>query len=400
MRRNRVLVVVLVALIGASATPAYAKSPKPTLAQIQAAKDAETAKRVAANVAAAKLAAANQTLHTLTAAADAARARYLRAQHLLAGAIKISQVAALHAHLTVNAVNAAHQTIGKLATNAYIMGGGLTDIEPLLSSNGPQDLVDRLSTLSTIGAHNSTALDRYKVAQVVAAGAKREADAAKVAQQAATNEVASAKQAADNAKTAQQAEVDKLRKVQDELIREFASAKRVRITLEQQRQLALIEEANAKKAAHTPGQKSIWDDRGFKGRASFISTPDQRLAALAYAKKQVLARKPYVWGAQGPNSYDCSGLVYAAYKSAGLAWPYWSRLNAALYSVATMHVKLNALIPGDLLFYSYDGTVGSIHHMSIYAGDGMMWEANSTRYGLMYSSIYSVKGLMPFGGRV
>jgi cell wall-associated NlpC family hydrolase len=38
--------------------------------------------------------------------------------------------------------------------------------------------------------------------------------------------------------------------------------------------------------------------------------------------------------------------------------------------------------------------------MGIYAGDGMMWEANSTRYGLMYSSIYSVKGLMPFGGRV
>jgi len=42
------------------------------------------------------------------------------------------------------------------------------------------------------------------------------------------------------------------------------------------------------------------------------------------AKKQFLARnpiKPYVWGAQGPNSFDCSGLVYAAYKSAGLGYP-------------------------------------------------------------------------------
>jgi cell wall-associated NlpC family hydrolase len=346
------------------------------------------------------LAAANQTLRQLSAAADAARARYVRAQQQLAVAVKISQAAALHAQLTAAAVSSAHRTIGKLATNAYIMGGGLTDIEPLLSSNGPQDLVDRLSTLSTIGAHNSTALDRYKAAQVVAAAAKREADAAKAAQQAATNEVASAKKAADDAKAAQQAEVDKLQKVQDELMREFASAKRVRVTLEQQRQLALLEEANAKKASQTPGQKSIWDDRGFKGRASFISTLAQRTAAVAYAKKQVLARKPYVWGAQGPNSFDCSGLVYAAYKSAGLSWPYWSRLNAALYSVSTMHVKLNALLPGDLLFYSYDGTVGNIHHVGIYAGDGMMWEANSTRYGLLYSSIYSVKGMMPFGGRV
>ena len=400
MRRNRVLVFALaVAFIG-SATPAYAKTPKPTLAQIQAAKDAEAAKRAAANAAAAKLAQATQTLHSLTAAADAARARSVRAQQQLTVAIKISQVAALHAQMTAAAVNSAHQTIGKLATNAYIMGGGLTDIEPLLSANGPQDLVDRLSTLSTLGAHNSTALDRYKAAEVVAAGAKREADAAKVAQQAATNEVASAKKAADVAKVAQQTEVDKLQKVQDELMRELASAKKVRVTLEQQRQLALLEEANANKAAQIPGQKSIWPDRGFKGRASFISTPNLRAAAVAYAKKQVLARKPYVWGAQGPNSFDCSGLVYAAYKAAGLTWPYWSRLNAALYSVSTMHVKLTDLLPGDLLFYSYDGTVGNIHHVGIYAGDGMMWEANSTRYGMLYSSMYSVKGLMPFGGRV
>lgn len=400
MRQRRVLACVLAIGFIVGTTPAYAKTPKPTLAQIQAAKNAESAKRVAANTAAAKLAAANQTLRQLSAAADKARARYIRAQQQLGVAIKISKVATLHAQLTSAAVSTAHRTIGKLATNAYIMGGGLTDIEPLLSSNGPQDLVDRLSTLSTIGAHNSTALDRYKAAEVVAAAAQRQADAAKVAQQKATKEVASSKKAADEAKTAQQAEVDKLQKVQNQLMAEFASARKVRVTLEQQRQLALLEEANARKAAQTPGQKSIWDDRGFKGRAAFISTLAQQKAAVAYAKKQVLARKPYVWGAQGPNSYDCSGLVYAAFKSAGLKWPYWSRLNAALYSVSTMHVKLNMLIPGDLLFYSYDGTVGNIHHVGIYAGDGMMWEANSTRYGLLYSSIYSVKGMMPFGGRV
>jgi cell wall-associated NlpC family hydrolase len=65
-----------------------------------------------------------------------------------------------------------------------------------------------------------------------------------------------------------------------------------------------------------------------------------------------------------------------------------------------MHVGLDELVPGDLLFYSYKGTVSTIHHITIYAGGGMMWEANSKDKGLLYSSIYSVKGLMPFGGRV
>jgi cell wall-associated NlpC family hydrolase len=324
----------------------------------------------------------------------------LQAQQVLSAARVIAKIAASHAKQTATAVGAAHRTIGKLATNAYIMGGGLTDIEPILSSNGPQDLMDRLSTLSTLGARNSTALFRYNNAEVAAAAAKKQADAAKISQQRATDKVAATKKAADDAKAAQQSEVDKLQAVQDEVMRELASAKSVRITLEQQRQLALLEEAKAKRAAQTPGQKSVWDDLGFKGRANNISTEAQRLAAVAYARIQVLARKPYVWGAQGPNAFDCSGLVYAAYKSAGLGWPAWNRLNAALYSVATKHVTFAQLQPGDLLFYSYDGTVQNIHHMSIYAGNGMMWEANSTKVGLKFSNMYSVKGLMPFGGRV
>ena len=72
--------------------------------------------------------------------------------------------AAAHAQETAAQVSAAHRTIGKLAVDAYVMGGSFTDIEPLLSANGPQDLVDQLSTLSTLGAQNSVALARFKVA--------------------------------------------------------------------------------------------------------------------------------------------------------------------------------------------------------------------------------------------
>ena len=353
-----------------------------------------------ADAAAKKLAAANQTLRSLTAKANAAQALYVKAKKELAVATTAAVAAAAYALETQLAVSAAHRVIGKMAASAYIMGGSLTEIEPLLSSNGPQDLIDQITTLDKLGVQNSMALDRYKAAEVIAREAKAKADEAKVAQEKATAKVASAKKVADDAKDLQQKEVEKLQAIQDKLARELASAKRVRITLEQQRALALLEESLANTAANTGGQKKVWPDLGFKGRSTIRTTEAQRAVAVAFAKKQVLARKPYIWGSEGPNSFDCSGLVYAAYRSAGLGWPNWDRLNSSLYAGYTKHVSLDELVPGDLLFYSYKGTISSIHHITIYAGNGMMWEANSKGKGLLYSNIYSVKGLMPFGGRV
>ena len=398
-RRKRLLSLAIIAGLTLSTTPALAK-PKPTLAEIEAAKQAEAVKKAAADAAAKKLAAANATLKQLTAKSNAARALYKQAQQELAIATAQAVAAAQHAAETAAAVQQAHRIIGKLAANAYILGGNMSDIQPLLSSNGPQELVDQLSTLNTLGARNTTALERYKAAEIVAKAAKQRADDAKALQVTATAKVAAAKKVADDAQALQQQEVNKLQAVQNQLMKELASARNVRVTLEQQRQLALLEENQATIATTTINQAKVWPDIGFKGRTTVRTTEAQRLAAVAFAKVQVLARKPYVWGAQGPNSFDCSGLVYAAYKAAGLDWPNWDRLNAALYAGYTKHVSLTELAPGDLLFYSYKGTISTIHHITIYAGGGMMWEANSTKTGLIYSSIYSVKGLMPFGGRV
>ena len=400
MKKYRAISLALIAILTLSTAPAVAKTPKPTLAQIEAAKKAEAAKKKASDAQAAKLAAANQSLRTLTAKANAATALYVKAQRELAIAEAAARAAAQYAAETAAAVEEAHRVIGKLAANAYILGGNMSEIEPLLSANGPQDLMDQLSTLSTLGSKNTIALERFKAAEVIARAAKKAADDAKIAQQKATDKVAAAKKVADDAKAEQAKEVAKLQKVQDQLMKELLSARKFRTTLEQQRQLALLEEAQANQATQTAGQSKVWPDIGFKGRSTIRTSQAQRLKAVEYAKKQVLARKPYVWGTQGPNTFDCSGLVYAAYKFAGLDWPNWDRLNSALYSGYTKHVSLNALEPGDLLFYSYKGTISTIHHITIYAGNGMMWEANSKNAGLLYSSIYSVKGLMPFGGRV
>jgi cell wall-associated NlpC family hydrolase len=399
VKKFRAISLAVILGLSISSVPAIAV-PKPTVAEIEAAKKVEAAKKKIADAQAKKLAAANQSLRALTAKANAAAAVYRKAQAELAVATSLAMAAAKHAAETAAAVAEAHKTIGRLASNAYIMGGSMSDIQPLLSANGPQDLIDQLSTLSTLGAQNSVALAQFKEAEAAAKKAKAAADAAKAVQQVATDKVAATKKLADDAKAEQAKEVAKLQKVQDELMRQLMSARKVRTTLEQQRQLALLEESQANTATQTGGQKNVWPDIGFKGRSTIRTTQDQRDIAVAFAKKQVLARKPYIWGSEGPSSFDCSGLVYAAYKSAGLGWPNWDRLNSALYSGYTKHVSLKELVPGDLLFYSYKGTISTIHHITIYAGNGMMWEANSKDRGLLYSNIYSVKGLMPFGGRV
>jgi cell wall-associated NlpC family hydrolase len=386
------------ALLGSS--PAVAKIRKPTLAEIATAKAAESAKAQVAAAAKAKLDAAQARLRVLAQQAANAKVALNRSTAELRRAMQIAQAKAATAVLAANAVAQAHDEIGRIASGAYKMGGGFSNIDALLHADGPQDLVDRLSQLNVISASNTTALHRYQSASDAAKSAKAAADAAKAAQAAATNRVAAAKQVADAVKTSQQKEVDSLMALQNQLMDELSKAHDVRVSLEQQRQLAILEEQRANTAANTKGQAKIWADRGFTGRQTIRTTLDQRLVALAFAKREVQSGKPYVWGAQGPRSYDCSGLVYAAYKAAGLTPPSWSRLNAALYFVATKRVGLGDLQPGDLVFWSYDGTVGSIHHIAIYAGDSMVWEARGTKTGLKLSNMYATDGLMPSGGRV
>ena len=403
---TRPKLVTLVALITAltfssiSVIPLSASKHKPTLAQIEAAKKAEKAKKKIADEALKKLSKARGNLKALVLIANAADAKYQRAKADLAVAVSQSQQAQESYEVAAAAVSGTHREIGKLAKNAYISGGGLTDLESILSSNGPQDVIDRLSTLDNLGEGNKTALRRFKVAEDIAESAKIKAEVAKANQAAVTVRVAAAKKEADDARSEQQKEVDKLQAVQDKLQRDLASAKKVRITLEQKRQLAILEEARANEASKTKTQSKIWKGGGPTGVSKIRTTEEQRLKVVEFAKKQVLAGKPYVWGSEGPNAFDCSGLVYAAFKSVGLGWPIWDRLNSSLYYTYTKQIPIAEMQPGDLIFYSYKGTQSTIHHITIYAGNGMMWEARSTKTGLRYYNIYSVDGMMPYAGRV
>ncbi|WIE54726.1 C40 family peptidase [Curtobacterium sp. MCBD17_003] len=128
------------------------------------------------------------------------------------------------------------------------------------------------------------------------------------------------------------------------------------------------------------------------------SSPSKGSAALAFASAQI--GKPYLFGAAGPNSYDCSGLVMAAYSSVGVAvgghrvdWQY--EHFAALGRL----VPLSQAQPGDIIFYSTTGTnPAGMYHDTIYAGGGRMVEAPKPGLSVRNYAVYTYQ-IVPYVAR-
>jgi cell wall-associated NlpC family hydrolase len=101
-------------------------------------------------------------------------------------------------------------------------------------------------------------------------------------------------------------------------------------------------------------------------------------SAVAFAMGQI--GKPYVWGATGPNSFDCSGLVVAAYARVGIRLPHQSSAIAGYGRPVS-----GPLQPGDLLFLS---SGGHVYHVIVYVGGGQIVEAASPGQGVVRHGIY------------
>ncbi|MER6332566.1 NlpC/P60 family protein [Streptomyces sp. NPDC001034] len=118
--------------------------------------------------------------------------------------------------------------------------------------------------------------------------------------------------------------------------------------------------------------------------AGAVAAPDSRAAAaVAYAFAKL--GSPYVWGATGPHAFDCSGLVQAAYRSAGVSLP---RTTYAQID-AGHRVSRSELRPGDLVFF-YSG----VSHVGLYIGDGRMIHAPNPSAPVRVAPIDQ----MPFAG--
>ncbi|SBN61833.1 Cell wall-associated hydrolase, NlpC family [Curtobacterium sp. 9128] len=127
-------------------------------------------------------------------------------------------------------------------------------------------------------------------------------------------------------------------------------------------------------------------------------SPSKAAGAIAYARGQL--GKPYVLGGAGPNTWDCSGLVMMAYNSQGITTGghnvVWQYNHFA--SIGRL-VPLSQRQPGDILFYSSNGTASGGYHDSIYTGGGMMVEAARPGVGVVERAIWTPSQLLPYVAR-
>lgn len=234
--------------------------------------------------------------------------------------VKIAKLAAARADA---AMAGSQKAVAQLAAMGYMDGGTDPTLEMLTSSN--PDLF--LGQASTVEQLNDEAGMRLSTLQ-------REQIAAERAQVTAKEEIATAN-------TLQAKINDKVNTIHAKL--------------------GVLNSAAMSQAM------AIFDQTGSYPNIVLPEATTVGTVALRYALSQ--RGKPYVWGAAGPDSYDCSGLVMWAFAQEGISLPHYTgdQWNSG------MHVSRADLEPGDLVFFFAD-----ISHVGLYIGNGLMVAAPST----------------------
>lgn len=242
-------------------------------------------------------------------------------------------------------VNEARRALGKYAAAQY-RSGGMASTATLMLAQNPQGYFDQTHLMDRMTARQQHAVKEYRKQQE-AASAKRTEASASLSRLTASQE--------------------RLRESKREVQGKLSEARKTlaKLTAEEKARLKEIERrkraAAARKAAELARQQEQQQDSSGSTSGSYAA---KAAKAVAFAKAQI--GKPYVWGATGPSSYDCSGLTQDAWQAAGISLP---RTTWDQVKVGT-RVATSDLEPGDLVFF-YD----DISHVGLYIGDGKMVHA-------------------------
>jgi peptidoglycan DL-endopeptidase CwlO len=272
-------------------------------------------------------------------------------------------------------LNEAREELGSFASAQYRTGSTVPETATFLLADSPQDYVDRTHLMDRLTGRQKGAVDDYVTQQSETMEKRREA----------TESLQTLTESQSDLKTAK-ATVQKKLATARELLSELTAEEKARLAAIEKRkqeeadrkaaELAKQQAAERKRQEEADRQESDASSgssgssgSGGTGTETGTTTPDSSYGtkaekALAFARAQI--GKPYVWGAVGPGSYDCSGLTQAAWKAAGVTLPRttYDQVDAG----AT--VSLADARPGDLVFF-YD----DITHVGIYIGNGMMIHA-------------------------
>ncbi|MER6328225.1 NlpC/P60 family protein [Streptomyces sp. NPDC001034] len=254
-------------------------------------------------------------------------------------------------------LNKLRDGLGSLASAQYRSGGIDSSIQLFLSSD-PDDFLDKASTIDQLSSQQVGALKKIQ-------GKQREL----------AQERAEAAEKLDDLATTRTELGNKKKEVQGKL----AEAQKLLNTLTAKEKAALAAEQQRADRSST-ARVDLGKDTSASGRAG---------AAFSAAQSQI--GKPYVYGATGPSSYDCSGLTSWAYAQAGVSLP---RTSEAQSGIGTRLTR-SQLQVGDLVFFFND-----LHHVGLYAGNGQVLHAPRTGTVVRYESMDTIGGPFMFGVRV
>ncbi|MGY1796463.1 NlpC/P60 family protein [Geodermatophilus sp. SYSU D00525] len=276
--------------------------------------------------------------------------------------------------------------IRQVARSAYTAGNsdGFAGLDLLMTSDSAEDFVASLATLGQIADHTTSVLDQVGEAAVAARQAQADAEAAEAEAQRTLDDL-----------SAQEAQL------QDDIAdyqAQFAAL------TEAQRQAALAAQEAGLVAGAQAGSDTAEDGESDSGGDSAPAATGTQAATAAPAPapapsagsggsgaaqtavQTALAQvgDPYVWGAGGPDAFDCSGLTQYAYAAAGISLPHSSSMQSRMGTA----VSRADLQPGDLIFY-----YSPVSHVSMYIGNGQMVHASTSGQPVKVVSVDSMGGI-------
>ncbi|WP_151083653.1 NlpC/P60 family protein [Nocardioides cynanchi] len=407
----------------AAASAAEGRHVYPSRHQVQQAQ--HRAARVAHDVPGvrAELAAADQRMQAAAVQAEQAAEAYNGARWHLQQARREARVADRHARIAAADVSQQRASYAASVVSSYEMGPSLTPISAIQDSDGIGAVLSKLATLQNAQSAMDSTYDSFQASSTLAGVAQSQADQARARAQAMAVQARRARDAAAAAAAAATATSQQLAARKSRLLQQLAILQHLSVHLAEKRQAGIEAAARAaaqraaEKAARAAAQQAAQQAQQTQqpqgspgpgnGPTGSPSTPPTGQpstpptspapppppsgppapaagagAAIAFARAQI--GDPYVWGATGPDAWDCSGLTMGAWRAGGISLPHYA---AAQYDQSTP-VSPGSLRPGDLVFWGSSSSPSSIYHVALYVGNGMIVQAPRTGRDVEEVSMY------------
>jgi cell wall-associated NlpC family hydrolase len=418
--RPLVLTAAALLLLGGLALPAVADpgsddgSGTPTKSEVEAARDAVAGQKRTVAAVQTDLVLANQRLERAAIKAAQAAEAYNAARWKLAEARAAVRTANARAIRAEQLLAKQQEAYGEVVATTYEMSPELSSMNAVLGQDGLEGVIDTANT----AYQTTTTLDEirssYDAAVEVADLATNEAEQARQHAAGLAEEADAARDRASAQEAAAASEATRVAKRKRALIAELADLQDISVKLAARRQAGLEAAAQARAAAAAEAEQAAAaaeeaanqqppkgdddqandppsDDPTTEPQPDPEPQPDQTpptpstsgaQRAISFARAQL--GEPYKWGADGPGSWDCSGLTMGAWQAGGKYLPHYS---VGQYDVSTP-ISSSQLQPGDLVFWGSSSSPGSIYHVALYIGGGRIIHAPRTGRPVTEDSMY------------